>query len=71
MTSAQGMAVSTSHPMYKQVAQVAQRIVDSNSDIEFFRTMQWKVTVLKGEDANAFVLPVSTTKRSSVKAHLN
>ena len=59
MEAAKQNILPTSHPIYKQVISIAQRIVNSNQDHEFFRKQAWTVVIVESEEQNAFVLPVS------------
>ena len=45
------------HPYYERVAQVATRILKSNSDISEIRQKTWTVSVIDDTEKNAFVLP--------------
>ena len=51
--------VTNKHPVYNMVIGIAQRIVDANKDIEFFRDQNWTVWVIDANEPNAFVLPVN------------
>lgn len=49
--------VAPSKPMYKYIADVVQRIVNSNQDFELLRQQVWTITVIDSDEANAAVLP--------------
>ena len=49
--------VPEEHPYYERVAQVATRILKSNSDISEIRQKTWTVSVIDDTEKNAFVLP--------------
>ena len=51
--------VSPKHPVYRSVANIAQKIVDSNQDHEFFQKQKWTVIIVESDQENAYVLPVS------------
>ena len=51
--------VPPNNPVYKTVLNVAQRIVNSNQEYEFFRKQKWTVIVVDSDEENAFVTPVS------------
>lgn len=53
------LVVLPDHPAYGKILEVANAIVTSNQDIEFFRKQTWTVIVVDSAEENAFVLPVS------------
>ena len=59
MEENKGRIVTNKHPVYNMVIGIAQRIVDANKDIEFFRDQNWTVWVIDANEPNAFVLPVN------------
>lgn len=55
--------VPITHPYYKRVVRVAHRLILANKDIIEVRKHEWEVTVVKSDEVNAFVLPVSFLKK--------
>ena len=56
-----GKFLSPSHPVFKRVTNVCNRLLKSNSDLKQIESRQWLVTVVDEPGIrNAFVYPVSS-----------
>jgi hypothetical protein len=54
------MFLPVSHPAYKRVVNVVNRLIESNKEIPLLQNKNWHVTVVSDPFVtNAFVLPVS------------
>ena len=47
------------HPYYDIVVNIARQLVAANQDFPGMSEHQWTISVIKSDEKNAFVLPVS------------
>ena len=48
-----------SDPTYARVANVANRLLKANVDVQQIHGKEWTISVIQNDERNAFVLPVS------------
>lgn len=51
--------VPTTHPAYKRLLRVVNRILEANQDLPQVKEREWTLSVIDKDDPNAYVLPVS------------
>lgn len=52
--------VPKSHPAYKRLLRVIERIWTANKDLKSMRETQWSLTVISTPLTNSYILPVCT-----------
>lgn len=50
--------VPKSHPAYKRLLRVMERILAANKDLESIKETQWTLTVISTPLTNSYILPV-------------
>lgn len=57
LESCKDKILPSTHPLYKAIIGVAERLCVQNQDIQQMKDMQWKVFVIENDDFNAHVYP--------------
>ena len=54
------------HPFYDIVLNIARRLVTTNQDFPGMASHKWTIWIVKNDEKNAFVLPVSANRTAHV-----
>ena len=55
------------HPYYDIVLNIARRLVTTNQDFPGMASHKWTIWIVKNDEKNAFVLPVSENRTAHVR----